>query len=447
MSVPARLRPPPDSALRRIPGDPGPPVVGHSLRFLRDQLAWSRSRYERYGPVSWSRAFGDTIVSAIGPEANQRVLINRDGAFSQESWHHFIGRFFPRGLMLLDGDEHLQHRRIMQHAFMRARLRGYVRQMGPAITAGIDAWEPAEAFLVYPSVKQLTLDLSATVFMGVPLDDNADRINRAFIDTVRAGTSVVRVPLPGGRWSRGLRGRRLLDGAIRALVPDRRNGDGDDLFTALCHATADDGSAFSDDDIVNHMIFLLMAAHDTTTITLSVMAYELARHPGWQDLARAQSRALATDHPDLEALEDLTTLDLVMRESMRLVPPVPSLPRRTTRDTEVLGHFVPAGTTVTVNPTLTHRLPEIWDDPDVFDPERFTADRVADVPAGAYVPFGGGVHRCIGLHFGRLQILSVMHQLLRRCRWEVDPGYVMPVDTTALPTPADGLPVRLARLR
>lgn len=447
MSAPAPLRPPPDSSLRPVPGDPGPPVIGHSLRFLRDQLAWSRSRYERYGPVSWSRAFGDTIVSAIGPEANQRVLVNRDGAFSQEGWHHFIGRFFPRGLMLLDGDEHLHHRRIMQQAFTRPRLRGYVRQMGPAITVRLDAWKPADPFPVHPSIKQLTLDLAATVFVGVPLGDRADRINRAFVDTVRAGMSVVRIPLPGGRWWRGLRGRQLLDGAIHAMVPHRRASDGDDLFAALCHATSEDGATFSDDDIVNHMIFLLMAAHDTTTITLSAMVYELARHPVWQDRARAQSNALATDHPDFDTLEDLTVLDLVMRESIRLVPPVPSLPRRTTRDTEVLGHFVPGGTTVSVNPTLTHRLPGIWDDPDTFCPERFTAERAADIPAGAYVPFGGGVHRCVGMHFGRLEVLSVMHQLLRRFRWGVEPGYVMPLDTTALPTPADGLPVRLVRLR
>lgn len=259
--------------------------------------------------------------------------------------------------------------------------------------------------------------------------------------------SVVRIPLPGGRWWRGLRGRQLLDGAIHAMVPHRRASDGDDLFAALCHATSEDGAAFSDDDIVNHMIFLLMAAHDTTTITLSVMVYELARHPVWQDRARAQSNALATDHPDFDTLEDLTVLDLVMRESIRLVPPVPSLPRRTTRDTEVLGHFVPGGTTVSVNPTLTHRLPGIWDDPDTFCPERFTAERAVDIPAGAYVPFGGGVHRCVGMHFGRLEVLSVMHQLLRRFRWGVEPGYVMPLDTTALPTPADGLPVRLVRLR
>lgn len=451
MPAAAPLARPPNSALRAVPGDAGAPLVGDSFRYLRDQLGWARSRYERYGPVSWCRAFGDTIVSVVGPEASETVLVNRDRAFSQEGWHHYIGRFFPRGLMLLDFDEHLHHRRIMQQAFSRARLKGYVRQMAPAISTGLNAWRPSARFVVYPALKQLMLDLGTTAFVGMPLEQtvdgrrstHVDRINRAFIDTVRAGTAVVRAPVPGGRWSRGLRGRRLLDAHIRALLPARRDSDGEDLFTALCQAVSPDGNVFSDDDVVNHMIFLLMAAHDTTTITLSTMVYLLARHPQWQEQARAESIALATDHIAFDNLEALTTLDLVMRESLRLVTPVPTLPRRTTCDTDVLGHYIPRGTTVVLNVALTHRLEQWWADPKVFDPGRFTPPRADAIPRYAYVPFGGGVHRCLGMHFGRLEVLAVMHQLLRRFCWTVDPDYVMPLDTTALPVPADGLPVRL----
>lgn len=377
MRHPAALIPPSGGGLRLVPGDAGPPVVGYSPAFVRDQLAWGRSRYARYGPVSWARLFGTTVISLLGAQANEIVLINRERVYSQEGWHYFIGRFFTRGLMLLDFDEHLHHRRIMQHAFTRKRLHGYAQQMAPVIDGGTRAWQPSERFLVYPALKQLTLDVATSAFVGVPLGANANRVNRAFIDTVRASTAVVRAPVPGGRWWRGLRGRRLLETHMRHLLPGKRGSDGDDLFTALCSAESEDGDVFSDDDVVNHMIFLLMAAHDTTTTTLSTMFYELGRHPDWQERARAESMALGTDHLRFDDLDELPTLDLVMHECMRLVAPVPSLPRRTTRDTEVGGYFIPQGALINVNPTLTHRLDDHWTNAHQFDPERFAHGRDA----------------------------------------------------------------------
>ena len=107
-------------------------------------------------------------------------------------------------------------------------------------------------------------------------------MNKAFIAAVRAGTAVIRRPVPGSTWSKGLHARALLEKFFRAHLPAKRRYGGDDLFAQLCRAESEYGHGFSDDDIVNHMIFLLMAAHDTTTITLSSMAYHLAKHPEWQ---------------------------------------------------------------------------------------------------------------------------------------------------------------------
>lgn len=121
--------------------------------------------------------------------------------------------------------------------------------------------------------------------------------------------------------------------------------------------------------------------------------------------------------------------------------------RRTTRDTEVLGHFVPAGALVSVGLCLSHRLEQYSTEPERFDPDRFAPPRGEDAAhPWAYVPFGGGAHRCIGMHFAQPEATLVMHELLQRFRWSVDPSYEMPLDTTALPTPADDLPVRLERI-
>ena len=212
---------------------------------------------------------------------------------------------------------------------------------------------------------------------------------------MRAGTSILRKPVPGTPWAKGLKARAFLEDFFRRNIPAKRRDGGDDLFAQLCRAQSEDGAEFSDDDIVNHMIFLLMAAHDTTTITLSSMAYHLAKHPEWQERARAES--LAAGDVDYDGVLGLEVLDRVMKESLRLCAPVPSLPRVAVRDTVVQGYLIPAGSFVTVSPYMNHYLPELWPDPERFDPDRFSPERREDRSHRmAFEPFGGGraqVHR------------------------------------------------------
>ena len=437
-------QPPQGSGLRGVPGDPGTPVLGYSLRILSDGMGWARRRYDVYGPVSWADVLGTRMVSALGPDATEVVLRNKDKAYSQSGWEYFIGPFFRRGLMLLDFDEHLHHRRIMQTAFTRARMEGYLTAMQPHLAAGVEAWEPGERFGWFPAIKRLLLENATEVFVGVDLGEREDRIFKAFLDTVQAGTAIVRRDLPGGRWHAGLKGRRELESFFGEHLPAKRASDDTDLFAALCQAETDDGDTFSDEDVVNHMIFLLMAAHDTSTITLTTMAYELARHPAWQERIRDEVRSLDTEVLTYEDLDKLPSVDLVMKEALRLVAPVPTLARRTVTDTDLLGHHVPAGTMVAVAPWFNGLMHEYWREPHVFDPERFSPERAEDkVHPYAWTPFGGGVHKCIGMYFASVQIKATLHQVLRRYAWDVPSGYEMPLDTTALPIPADGLPVRL----
>ncbi|MFP1680439.1 cytochrome P450 [Alloalcanivorax sp. C16-2] len=446
MSVSPLARVPDGSALKPVPGDRGWPLIGNTLSSMRDPVGMLRQRYDTYGPVSWTSLFGLRMVQLLGPDANQFVLLNRDNLFSNHGgWDFFIGPFFHRGIMLLDFEEHRWHRRIMQQAFTRPALEGYLARMSPRIGEGLARW-PDGPVLVLPRLKQLTLDLATDVFMGSELGPRAERINQAFVDTVRAGTALLRFPVPGLRWSRGLKGRRVLEALFREEIPARRAGSDSDLFSALCHATTEDGERFSDDDVVNHMIFLMMAAHDTTTITLTNLFYQLARNPGWQERLRAESRALGKDELDYGDLEALPGISLAMKEALRLCAPVPSLPRRTVRDAEYQGHYIPAGTFVTVAPYFTHYMEEYWPDPERFDPERFAEGRREDkVHPYAWVPFGGGAHKCIGLHFAEMQVKAILHRVLLRWRWSVPSGYEMPVDTTSLPVPKDGLPVTLER--
>ncbi|MBM7776197.1 cytochrome P450 [Actinokineospora baliensis] len=422
------------AGLKPVMGDSGWPVLGHTVPMLRRGVDLQLERYRRYGPVSWANMFGTKMVAAVGPEAAREVFVNKDKAFSQDGWAFFLEKFFPRGLMLLDFDEHLFHRRLMQEAFTAPRVSAYVARTAEVVHREIPTWP--EHLDVYPALKSLTLDVAAEVFMGEPSDP---RLNEAFIGVVRAGTSIVRFPVPGGRWSAGLRGRRRLEEYFRAGMSQERVGD--DLFTALCHARLEDGSTFSQEDVVNHMIFLMMAAHDTATITTTAVLYHLGLHPEWQEQAREEARAVCSGPLPVADLDRLEVLDMVIRESLRLVTPVPSPARRAIADTEIQGHFVPAGTLVAVTLWLNHLLPEYWPDPHRFDPLRFAGE----IPRYNWLPFGAGAHKCIGLRFGMYEVKTLLHQLLLSRRWHLPPGYEVRWDPTALPVPMDNLPMTLTR--
>ena len=138
---------------------------------------------------------------------------------------------------------------------------------------------------------------------------------------------------------------------------------------------------------------------------------------------------------------------MAMKEALRLCAPVPSLPRKTVKDVEYEGFFIPRGSFINVVPYFTHYMEEYWPEPEKFDPERFSDARREDkVHPYAWVPFGGGAHKCIGLHFAEMQVKAILHEVLLNYRWTVPQDYEMPVDTTSLPVPGDGLPVTLERI-
>jgi cytochrome P450 len=444
--------PPTGSGLRPVIGDAGLPIIGHMIEFFRGGPDFVMHIYRTLGPVSYSYSPALKSVLALGPDATQTVFSNRNKDFSQRAWDPVIGPFFKRGLMLLDFDEHLFHLRIMQEAFTRSRLSGYVEHIDRVVSAVVADWPTNDGrFLVHPTMKELTLDVASMVFMGhEPGTDHelVTKVNKAFTTTTRAGNAIIRKGVPPFTWWQGLKARELLEDYFADRLKERRNADGSDLLTVLCQTEDEDGNRFSDDDIVSHMIFLMMAAHDTSTSTTTTMAYHLAANPEWQDRCRDESARLGDGPLDIESLEKLETMDLVMNESLRMVTPLPLNFRRTVRDTDLLGHYVPAGTDVVTWPALNHRLPEIWTDPDKFDPDRFAEPRAEHKKHRyAFAPFGGGAHKCIGMVFGQLEIKTVMHRLLRRYRLElVRPDYKPRYDWGGMPVPIDGMPIVLRSL-
>ena len=182
--------------------------------------------------------------------------------------------------MLLDFDEHRIHRKALSVAFKTEPMKAYLDGLNAGIAAGVAGWlrQPGE-MLFYPAIKQLTLDLAATSFFGRELGADSEPLKRAFVDMVAATVAVIRAPLPGTAMARGVKGRRFMVEFLGREIEARRAGDGDDLFTELCKASTDDGRLLSPQEVVDHMSFLMMAAHDTLTSSLTSFVWFLSAHP------------------------------------------------------------------------------------------------------------------------------------------------------------------------
>jgi cytochrome P450 len=431
--------------LGHIPGSRGWPVLGRTPHFIRDSFALHRGLAARHGPVYKTFILSTWSVSLAGPDALEYVLMDRERNFSSElGWHSTLHRLFPRGLMLRDFDDHRKHRRVMQIAFKAPAMHDYLGRMNQGIAAGLDEWAETPALRFYPAIKQLLLNLGASVFLGLDMGTEARRLNQAFADEVAATIAVIRRPLPGTTMRRGVAARRYLLDTFRALIPQRRAGDAEDMFSHLCRAESEQGERFTDDEIVDHMNFLLMAAHDTTTAALTTMAWALAAFPDWQERLREEVAGIGGERAEVEALDRMELADAVFREALRFMPPVPFLPRRALRDFEWGGYRIPGGSGIVVHPGLVMRDPEIWTDPESFDPARFLSNRAEDkAHRFAWTPFGGGAHKCLGMHFAGMQVKAFTFQLLRRYRLVLPDGHRPTWARIPIPKPKEGLPIRL----
>jgi cytochrome P450 len=213
----------------------------------------------------------------------------------------------------------------------------------------------------------------------------------------------------------------------------------------------DDGNYFSDDDIVKQMNFLVFAAHDTTTASIINIAYELAKNPQLQERMRQacidfanETGKDALDYDDLEAIPDL---EYAMLEGQRMHPSVPWAARRTIREVELHGYKIPPNTLCWLPYLSLYRDPTYWKDPDTFDPDRFGPGREEHkAHTFLFIPFGGGAHKCIGMHFAKIQVKCFFYQFLQRYRFTLPEDYDPWLMMVPMPKPADGLPLKLERI-
>lgn len=436
--------------LALIPHLPVKPIIGHTKDALDDFLGLVSRSTAECGEVYRVNLLGRWRIHFTTPEAIEFLMMDPQHIFSSEQgWADTMAKLFPGGLMLRDFDDHSQHRRIMQAAFRKPAMDSYLEQLAPEMERLVSQWPMQQSFDFHPAIKELTLRIGSNVFMGLPPDaPEATALNTLFRDQITAAVTVIRKPLPFTPFRKGLKARAELVKRFGDLVVERRNMDGEDFFTRMCHAKDEEGRSWTNDEIVEHFNFMMMAAHDTTASALTTMIWAITEYPEWQDRLTEEVAKLDEGPmtPDMAVAMPLT--EMVFHEALRLVPPVPLIPRVALKDFEWNGLHIPAGYGVTANVTMAMRSPAHYTDPERFDPERFSAERMEHRSHRfAWVPFGGGSHKCIGMHFATMQVKAFMRAFLQR--YEIRRSSTTPVEWKRLPTarPKCGLPIMLTNKR
>lgn len=436
----------PRPSLDHIPGGPGMPYFGHMYWFLTDIHAWLNKQYAQHGPVFKFRApqIGDTVF-LLGPEANQRVFQNEDKIFSNFlAWDNVFSTLFDNNLLERDFANHKAHRRILQSAFKRQAIEGHINIMNPLLQNGVAQWASGKPIKTMAHLKQLLLETGSAVFLGVEDPQESRPLNKAFSDIVAATTDPLRKEaLWFSPYAKGLRANRVLSSYIEQQLPQRRLHEGRDLFSQFCHLRDEQGNLFRDEEIRDHVIFLLFAAHDTTTSALSAILFALASNEQWQQELRLEIQAIRKSCLEFDDIPRLTKTGWTIKEALRMYPALTMMPRYALEDFEYQGHHIPAHTRVNVSALFTHYMPEHWTNPHTFDPLRFSPERAEEKGhLFQYIPFGGGAHKCLGMHFAEVQTKMFLFHLLKNYRVAKRPGQEKyRYNNIPLTFPTDGLPL------
>jgi cytochrome P450 len=440
---------------RSYPPGPGDFSISRTRQIIRDPLPILLSCYETYGPIFSLRVLHTRSVFMLGPEANQFITVSHP-----ENFHWREGSFgdliplLGDGLLTIDDAYHDRARAIMMPAFHREQVTAMLKSMGAEADASISELRPGEVVDLYAWMRNLAMRIAMRALLGLDPDGAGKGAHAAEHFERALGFYGIDFALrllrgPGSPWRTMVASREVLDEIVFSEIARRRQ-DPDpasrDILSLLLGARGEMGESFTDREVRDQVMTLMFAGHDTATSTLTFMMHLLARHPTvlariWEEQDRVLNGAAPTD----DQLEnELPYLDMVLDEVLRLYPPAWIGPRRAVREFEFGGYTVPRGAYVNYSSWASHRIPEVFADPEAFIPERFTRERKAALPRGAYVPFGGGQRICIGKRFGQTEVKLVATKLLQRLRLDAMPGRTMTVRQMPTLSPRGGLQMRVS---
>jgi cytochrome P450 len=423
------------------PGPRGNPILGNARDFQQDIMQALMKAWREYGDVVRFRGVGPLFpVYLLGhPDYTKHVLQDNNKnypktRFVDDKWRMVVGE----GLICSTGDFWRRQRRLAQPAFHRQRIAAFGKLMTDATAELLDEWDGAaqrgQSIDMKGQMTYLTLNILARALFSADWSREARAMGPAVSIAIRHAyeqmESFVSLPenLPTPANRRFVKARATLDEIVYRLIAERRNKKTDDvdLLSMLMSAVdeGETGESMNDRQVHDEVMTFIFGGHETVSSGLTWTFYLLSKHPHVARKLRAElDHVLGGRTPTVDDVPQLRYLTMVLEESMRLYPPVWLISRTPVEDDEIGGYHIPAGSMVLISKYVVHRHPAFWDNPDGFDPERFTPERVAARPRHAYFPFSSGPRKCIGDSFGMLEMQLVVARLLQRYQLDLVPGF------------------------
>ncbi|MEH2202714.1 MAG: cytochrome P450 [Nostoc sp.] len=426
------------------PGSFGIPVLGETLSFLFDR-DFAKKRYRQYGPIFKTHLLGRPTVVMVGPEALELVLSSQMENFSwREGWPDNFKTLLGESLFLQDGEEHRRNRRLMMPALHGPALANYVSTMEDITRSYLQKWEKQQEFTWFQEFKQLTFDIASQLLLGTRPGPECVRFSKLFAAMTNGLFAINPLPLPFTTFGKAIAARNQILEHLTHIVRERQQNPTKDVLSLLVQAQDEEGNRMSEKELIAQALLLLFAGHETTTSMLTWLCVELARNPEVIEKARVEQLQLVSKgNLDLEQLGKMPYLEQVLWEVERLHQPVGGGFRGVIKDFEFKGYHVPAGWQLYYSIGVTHRIAEIYSEPDRFEPDRFSHQRQEHKKYPfSLVGFGGGPRICIGLAFAKMEMKIVAAHLLRNYHWDILPNQSL--EEVVVPTnrPKDGLRVR-----
>jgi cytochrome P450 len=435
-----------------LPGPRGPREQVKLARLLARSPAEGLSLlYERYGPVVKFGAGPFGYIALLGPDANRLILSERLDLFR---WREAMAVLIPvdgdTAMVVSDGEDHRRRRQAVQAAFAAKRIHGYLDVMIDEFDRELASWPTGGEVHALAALRRPIRKITVRCLFGDEMESRAGELGRALDTTIGFVNQPMwrqfKIDLPGTRWHHALAARARTDRLVGDEIAQRRataRPESPDVLDALLAAVDEDGRpALTDEEVRDGVISLVAASYDTIGSAAAWALHELISHPAIRDAAVAEvTEVVGDERLTIDHLSRLRYLDAIVNETLRMWPPTSVSGRKVTQTFEFKGHTIPAGAMVLYSPYVTHRMPDLWPEPDTFRPDRWTGERPDPY---VYVPFGGGYRRCIGFIFALQQLKVLLVQVLRSV--ELTAGYdsVIPVGIPAL-HPGNGLPVRVSR--
>ena len=398
-----------------LPPGPAEPAIAQTMRWIMRPLAFMESARRRYGDAFSVRFLGfqSPMVMFSDPEAVRALYTSRDHGLPPGRTFALRPLLGPRSVLLLEGREHLDRRRLMLPAFHGERMRAYESTVREATERELAAWPLGEPFAIHPSMQAITLEVILRAVFGVSDEERRERLrvmlrdllNRTATPRLQFGALAARRVGREGPLAQIGELRVGVDEVLAEEIRERRAdpqvAEREDILSQLVAARFEDGSSMDDAELRDQLLTLLVAGHETTATALAWTFDLLLHNP--PTLARLQSELAQDDGQYLRA---------VVNESLRLRPVVPLAGRRLGSELRVGEYVLPAGTDVTPSIWLTNTREDTYPEPFAFRPERFLEN-----PPGTYswIPFGGGSRRCLGASFAEFEMRVVLSTVLEAC--------------------------------